>query len=194
MKKDARLVYYYHTEGWHRCLRCGLYTTRLSVVLAPYAPNVFVSFIGLGPGKSEDVAGKAFIGQSGRLLDVAVKDACDYEGLVRPVVSKDNLVACRPTDSLKGDNRDPTGEEAWACWPRLKKTIEIIDPKLIVLLGDTTKKLLRKAYPDAATLHHPAYILRKGGKACPDYRIFFRQLGELFVAHGLRRKAWRKKN
>jgi hypothetical protein len=53
-------------------------------------------------------------------------------------------------------------------------TISLAAPQRIVLLGEIVKNNLLKHYPDAVCLHHPAYILRRGGRNTPDYREYTR--------------------
>jgi len=85
-----------------------------------------IMFIGEGPGQKEDELGRPFVGQAGKLLDKLIESI----GLKREDVYIANVVKCRPPG-----NRDPLPEEVEACRDWLDKQVEIIKPKLIVLLG-----------------------------------------------------------
>jgi uracil-DNA glycosylase len=81
-------------------------------------------------------------------------------------------LCCRPLDE-DGKIRKPTKQESLTCSPRLQATIELANPRGIVLLGQTAKtlyKMLRGLPPlPLLELQHPAYLLRKGGKASLEY-------------------------
>ncbi|MGB3953088.1 MAG: uracil-DNA glycosylase, partial [Solirubrobacterales bacterium] len=89
-------------------------------------PNAEILFIGEAPGKNEDISGKPFVGQAGRLLDRLIQSI----GLEREDVFITNVVKARPPG-----NRDPLPLEVEHCWPWLEEQIAAIDPALIVLLG-----------------------------------------------------------
>lgn len=88
--------------------------------------NSPVVFIGEGPGKVEDDEGRPFVGPAGKLLATALAEI----GWNRADVYITNVVKCRPPD-----NRDPSEEEVEEHRPFLAKELELIQPKLIVLLG-----------------------------------------------------------
>ena len=154
------------------CQRCALSESRAHIVVDRGNPAAKVLFIGEAPGENEDLQGRAFVGRAGRLLDEMLKELgfdTNRDALIA------NVVKCRPPE-----NRAPKPEEAEACLPFLRKQIELVDPRLIVLLGATALKHLlpeKKEFPMAAqagqcfehpsypgrhlmALYHPAYILR----------------------------------
>lgn len=85
-----------------------------------------ILFIGEGPGKNEDLQGRPFVGQAGKLLDELIESI----GLKREDVFITNVLKARPPG-----NRDPKPEEIDHSWPWLEEQIANIQPKLIVLLG-----------------------------------------------------------
>ena len=109
-----------------KCEKCALSKTRINVVPGEGSDNAEIMFIGEGPGKNEDEQGRPFIGAAGKLLDKLIESI----GLTREDIYIANVVKCRPPG-----NRDPLPEEVDACRPWLDQQIEIIKPKLIVLLG-----------------------------------------------------------
>ncbi len=83
-------------------------------------------FIGEGPGRVEDELGRPFVGPAGKLLE----EALSAIGWRREDVYITNVVKCRPPE-----NRDPLSPEVEEHKPFLERELELIKPKLIVLLG-----------------------------------------------------------
>ena len=88
--------------------------------------NSPVVFIGEGPGKVEDELGRPFVGPAGKVL----AEALSAIGWQREDIYITNVVKCRPPE-----NRDPLPEEVEEHKPFLTRELELIKPKLIVLLG-----------------------------------------------------------
>jgi len=111
------------------CKLCALSETRNNVVFGEGKSNASIFIIGEGPGREEDLLGRPFVGRSGKLLDSLLL----MFGLDRiNHVFIANIVKCRPPD-----NRAPLKEERELCLPYLYKQIELVNPKIIVLLGAT---------------------------------------------------------
>lgn len=124
-------------------------------------------FIGEGPGAEEDARGEPFVGQAGKLLD-AMLAAIDLNRNERVYIA--NAVKCRPPG-----NRTPEAGEMAACRPWLLRQIELLQPKVIVLLGKAAvhsllgedkalaamrgRRFEYAGIPVAVT-YHPAYLLR----------------------------------
>jgi len=87
-----------------------------------------IMIIGEAPGANEDAEGKPFIGRAGKLLDKMLASI----KLDRKKVYISNVVNYRPPD-----NRKPTDEEIDRYLPYLKSHIEIINPRILILLGST---------------------------------------------------------
>jgi len=86
-----------------------------------------ILFIGEGPGKEEDEAGRPFIGNSGTILDMLLEKV----DLDKKEHYFTNIVKCRPPE-----NRNPRPEEIEKCLPFLMNQIELLKPKYIVCLGN----------------------------------------------------------
>lgn len=86
-----------------------------------------IMIIGQAPGRFEDQEGKPFIGAAGKFLNLMITIA----GLKREDLYITSVVQFFPPE-----NRLPTDEEAELCMPLLERQIEIIKPKLIVVLGN----------------------------------------------------------
>ena len=109
-----------------QCQKCELYKTRTNVVCGSGSDQAEIMFVGEAPGRKEDEAGLPFIGSAGKILDELIGSI----KLKRDDVYIANVVKCRPPE-----NRDPKPEEVVMCKDWLNQQIEIIKPKLIVLLG-----------------------------------------------------------
>lgn len=118
------------------CVRCRLSETRTQVVFGVGAPTADLLIIGEGPGREEDLKGEPFVGRSGKLLDRLVAEEL---GLDRSTFYIANVVKCRPPN-----NRDPKPDEIDACWSWLETQIALIDPKVIVTLGNFSTRTLLK--------------------------------------------------
>jgi DNA polymerase len=112
----------------HQCKNCDLYKTRKNLVFGDGSPNAKIMFVGEAPGAEEDQQGLPFVGRSGKLLRkliAAINLPPEHYYIA-------NILKDRPPN-----NRPPTPMEIKGCLPILEKQIEIISPKILVLLGKT---------------------------------------------------------
>ncbi|UCF10934.1 MAG: uracil-DNA glycosylase [Candidatus Bipolaricaulota bacterium] len=160
------------------CTRCPLAETRTHVVFGEGSPTASVVFIGEGPGEVEDETGRPFVGPAGQKLD----EVLGAVQLTRDMVYITNVVKCRPPG-----NRVPSKDEMSACFPYLEAQIALINPGLIVSLGNTPTQWLlpdvdgitkirgsflpwrgsMRVFP----MFHPSYLLRnpQRTKGSPKY-------------------------
>lgn len=154
-------------ESVSACRACRLCERRKQAVLGVGDLDPQVLFVGEGPGAEEDERGEPFVGQAGKLLDAMLAAI----GLARGRgVYIANTVKCRPPE-----NRTPQADEMAACFPFLRRQVELLAPKLIVALGrPAAQALLNKevkigavrgqtfAYEGVPLVvtYHPAYLLR----------------------------------
>jgi DNA polymerase len=118
------------------CKKCELWKTRKNPVVGSGNLNSKIMFIGEAPGFNEDLQGKPFVGKAGKVLDELLASI----GLKRKDVYIGNVLKCRPPN-----NRDPKPEEIQACTPYLDRQISIIEPKILVTLGNfSTSYVLEK--------------------------------------------------
>jgi uracil-DNA glycosylase family 4 len=142
-----------------------------NTVFADGNPASQVLFIGEAPGRDEDAAGLPFVGRAGKLLDQMLK-AVNLDRTSSYII---NVMPWRPPD-----NRNPDPGEVAICIPFLRRHIELMQPKVIILLGavaarhvlglnDGIMKLRGRwldyrigseMVPVLPTLH-PAYLLRQ---------------------------------
>ena len=112
---------------------CELKKSATNIVFGDGNINAKIMIIGEGPGAQEDAEGKPFIGRAGKLLDKML----DSIKLDRSKVYISNVVNFRPPE-----NRRPTENEIERYLPYLRSHIEIINPKILVLLGSTALNTL----------------------------------------------------
>jgi uracil-DNA glycosylase family 4 len=112
---------------------CSLKNTAMNLVFGDGNKNADVMLIGEAPGADEDRDGKHFVGLSGQLLE---KMICSI-GLERQYVYTANIIPWRPPG-----NRQPTPSEIAICLPFIKRHIELVDPKVLILVGGTSAKIL----------------------------------------------------
>jgi len=117
------------------CERCPqLVATRTQVVFGAGNADADLMFVGEAPGRDEDEQGLPFVGRSGQLLNTLLGEI----GLRRDDVFIANVLKCRPPQ-----NRDPHPEEIERCSPYLWRQLELIQPTVVVTLGNFATKLLR---------------------------------------------------
>jgi len=117
------------------CHRCPLGATRTQVVFGVGDERARVVFIGEAPGEKEDLKGEPFVGPAGKLLNELLAHA----GLSRDEVYIANVVKCRPPG-----NRNPEPVEIETCTPFLREQIRVINPDVLVTLGNFATKFVLK--------------------------------------------------
>ncbi len=119
------------------CDRCPLLcNSRTQVVFGSGNPAADILFIGEGPGAEEDKQGIPFCGASGKVLQELLASI----SLTRDDVFITNTILCRPEN-----NRNPAKEEVENCRERLDTLLKIMQPKVIVTIGNfATERILGK--------------------------------------------------
>ena len=175
---DPQIIADLKTARWEdikaiadRCRVCPMAAERTNTVVADGAPGCPIVMVGEAPGREEDLSGVPFVGNSGRLLTEILK-AC---GLQRGRdVAICNVLKCRPPG-----NRDPRPDEVAACAAFLDRQLELLEPKLLILMGKhAVSRLLGQTRPisqmrgrlhevniggrmvPAVVTYHPSYLLR----------------------------------
>ena len=150
---------------------CDLKKNATNLVFGDGNINSKIMIIGEGPGAQEDAEGKPFVGRAGKLLDKMLAAI----QLNRTKVYISNVVNYRPPS-----NRKPTEVEIERYLPYLKSHIEIINPKILMLLGSTAlntlignqvviskargqwiQKEIGLAKPWIIASFHPAFLMRQ---------------------------------
>jgi len=164
------------------CRKCQIGYERRNNVYGEGDPCARLMVIGEGPGETEDLLGRPFVGRAGELLDKMLSAI----GLPREDVYICNTVKCRPTlrEGNKIKNRAPLPPEMANCRPYLDEQIDIIAPDVVLALGaPAAKSFLGNDFaitrgrgrwydgPGGIPLmvtFHPAYVLRQGGMSLTE--------------------------
>lgn len=110
------------------CKKCPeLLKSRTQVVFGSGNPNSKILFIGEASGANEDKEGVPFCGMSGQVLTQLLNQV----GLTRDDIFITNTILCRPEK-----NRNPSKEEVENCRERLDKLISLMQPEVIVTIGN----------------------------------------------------------
>lgn len=154
------------------CRACALSQTRTRTVFGVGDERASWMVIGEAPGADEDRLGEPFVGNAGKLLDQML--GALGLGRERDVFIA-NVLKCRPPG-----NRDPSSEEIACCEPYLRRQIELVAPRVIVVVGRVAAQTLLHTEASIASLrgrvhafrvddgrtipvvvtYHPAYLLR----------------------------------
>ena len=174
---------------------CKLKENATNLVFSDGNPNSKIMIIGEGPGANEDKEGFPFVGRAGQLLDKMLLAI----NLSRKNVYITNVVNYRPPE-----NRKPTDKEVAKYLPFLKSHIEIIKPKIILLLGSTAMNAIlknadviskmrgkwREIKINNIKIHsivsfHPAYLLRQPDQkkySWNDLKMIRKRIDELKIS------------
>lgn len=117
-------------------------------------------FVGEAPGKNEDLQGEPFVGAAGQLLNRLLDEA----GIARERTYIANVLKCRPPA-----NRDPQPDEIAACKGYLRKQLELVDPIVVVTLGNFATKLLLKTDIGITRLRGQSYRWWRDKTLVPTY-------------------------
>ena len=154
-----------------RCHACPMSAERTRTVCADGAPGCPLVIVGEAPGRDEDLKGVPFVGKSGELLTHILEATGLARGRDVAIV---NVLKCRPPR-----NRDPRPDEVKACSAFLDKQLELLAPKVLMLMGrhaverilgrseaisklrgkTFTVEIAGKTVPCIVT-YHPSYLLR----------------------------------
>jgi uracil-DNA glycosylase len=151
---------------------CALKKTAINTVFAAGMPESGIMLIGDAPSADEDREGVPFCGASGDLLNRMLA-----------TISLNRATNCYVTNTLfwrPPGNRQPTPEEMALCLPFVQRHIQLVQPKLLILLGGTAMKTLMphtqsitrvRGKPQTYTheqctiparvIFHPSYLLRQ---------------------------------
>jgi len=113
--------------------------------------NAKVMFVGQNPGSEEDETGRPFVGRAGKFLTKILAE----NGIKREDVFITNIVK-----HVSPQNRKPYPDEVAACLPYLNMQINLIKPKIIVLLGASAKQTPRLEGIEYIQVIHPSAAMR----------------------------------
>jgi uracil-DNA glycosylase family 4 len=166
LKKNRKKFLKGISQKISKCTRCDLHLNRKNTVPGEGNFNAKVMIIGQAPGKLEDELGRPFVGKSGQLLD---------EILIEIGIKRNNIFITSVNKCFPPNNRAPKLSEIRSCMPYLNEQIRVIEPNIIILLGNVAVKgvlELNKPLRDIKgkfiskngiiyfSTYHPAAVLR----------------------------------
>lgn len=134
------------------CTKCPLHLSRTHAVPGEGPAHASVMLVGEGPGHNEDQQGRPFVGAAGRNLESLLSSA----NMTRDSIFITNIVKCRPPENLR-----PSVSEAETCHPYLRRQIDAVGPKIVVLMGDTA---LKQFFPTSSLGEAHGRALSRGGR------------------------------
>ena len=161
-----------------QCAACPLGRTRKQAVFGAGYRHAEWMLVGEAPGAEEDARGEPFVGQAGKLLDnMLAAVGLTRTGETPQSVFIANVLKCRPPN-----NRNPEPDEVAHCEPFLRRQVELVDPRLVLVMGRFAAQALLGTDASIASLrgqvhhigvagqsvpvvvtYHPAYLLRNLG-------------------------------
>lgn len=172
IQQIARMNWQELEESAQACQACSLCQSRKQSVFCAGNPQAQWMIVGEAPGEQEDKQGEPFVGLAGQLLDRMLHQ---LDLSRKPIEQQQpvyiaNVLKCRPPR-----NRNPAPEEIALCECYLKRQIELVQPKIILIMGrfavqtllnttDAIGRLRGKIHYyqniPAIVTYHPAYLLR----------------------------------
>lgn len=113
------------------CKKCELWKTRNNPLVGDGSVDAEILVVGESPGYYEDLKGRAFVGEAGKILDKLLS----LINLKRDEIYITNILKCHPPK-----NHNPNRQEIDSCIGYLHKQINIIKPKFIITLGKYASK------------------------------------------------------
>ncbi len=185
---ELELKFFKLYKSIKNCQKCELSKTRKNIVIGEGPVPSKIMIIGEAPGYYEDIEGKPFVGNAGQLLTKMLKAI----NIQRDTVYITNIIKCHPPQ-----NRNPLPSEIENCFPFLEQQMEIINPQIILTLGNFAIQALLNT-PDGITrlrgkiyyfknipvipTYHPAALLRNENLKKPaweDLKLFRKTLQEI---------------
>jgi DNA polymerase len=133
------------------CKKCRLWQTSLHGVPGEGPVDAKVMFIGQNPGAEEDQTGRPFVGRAGKFL---TKTLAEFN------INREEVYITNIVKHVSPENRKPYPDEVTACLPYLTQQINLVKPKIIVLLGASAKGTPRIAGITYFEVVHPSAAMR----------------------------------
>jgi len=176
------------------CTKCRLHQTRKQVTWGMGDPNSPLVVVGMGPSVSDDHSGGTYTGPAGAELDALFEEA----GITRDDVWLTNAHKCVAHKKDDPYNiRQPTKTELQACEPWIKRELEIIKPKVMLVIGAPTAKWMIDPNFDLTTqrgiwytrpdgiktmaTYQPTYITRLRSHNAPDAEEKYHAMRQDFI-------------
>ena len=133
------------------CRKCELWKDAKHAVPGEGPTNARIVLVGQNPGADEDKSGRPFVGRSGKYLTKALAE----HGINRKEIFITNIVK-----HVSPKNRKPSAAETVTCLPYLIAQIQVIKPKIVILLGASAKETPREQGIEYIEIIHPSAAMR----------------------------------
>ena len=138
-------------EQIHKCHKCKLWQCAKQAVPGEGPQNAELMLVGQNPGTEEDKTGKPFVGRAGKFLNKVLAQ----NGLNRDEIFITNIVK-----HVTPQNRKPLPDEVEACAPYLTGQINLVKPKVVILMGAVAWQTPRVENPEYFETVHPSAAMR----------------------------------
>lgn len=146
-----------------RCRACPLGTRRTQAVFGVGCRRAEWMLVGEAPGAEEDARGEPFVGQAGRLLDnMLASIGLTRAGDTPQSVFIANVLKCRPPG-----NRNPEPAEVAQCEPFLRRQLELVAPRVVLVMGRFAAQALLGTDASIASLRGQVHHIEAGGRRVP---------------------------
>ena len=139
---------------------CPIHGDHRPPILGDGDPQARLMFIGEAPGAEEDRQKRPFVGPAGQLLNKMIAAM----GFTREQVYITNIIKNRPPG-----NRTPSILESRYAMPFLEQEAAIVQPQIIVTLGNTPLKALRDDESFGITRYRGQMFTWQGFKVIPTF-------------------------
>jgi uracil-DNA glycosylase len=133
------------------CRRCRLWKNAKHAVPGEGPHDAKLMLVGQNPGKEEDETGKPFVGRAGKFLNKV---------LAENSINRDEVFVTNIVKHTSPGNRKPFEDEVEACLPYLKTQLEIVKPKVVVLMGKVAWQTPRLNGIEYVETVHPSAAMR----------------------------------
>jgi uracil-DNA glycosylase len=146
-----------------QCRACPLGETRRQAVFGVGHRHAEWMLVGEAPGAEEDARGEPFVGQAGKLLDnMLASIGLTRAGATPQSVFIANVLKCRPPG-----NRNPEPAEVARCEPFLRRQVELVEPKLVLVMGRFAAQALLGTDASIASLRGQVHRIEVAGRRVP---------------------------
>jgi len=146
------------------CTACELCRTRRQTVFGAGHRQAHWLLVGEAPGAEEDERGEPFVGQAGRLLDNMLEAVGRSRRAPDPAAAVyiANVLKCRPPA-----NRNPQPQEVALCEPFLKRQLQLVGPRVVLIMGRFAAQSLLGSEASIAQLRGRVHDIDLGGRTVP---------------------------
>ncbi len=133
------------------CRKCRLWENAKNAVPGEGPSDAKVMLVGQNPGAEEDQSGRPFVGRAGKFLN---------KTLAENGINRSDLFVTNIVKHVTPQNRKPYEDEVAACVPYLVTQLQLVKPKLVVLVGASARGAPRLDGIEYVEVVHPSAAMR----------------------------------